>query len=218
MHKVIPEEGLDLNEKPFTDEEKERVEELYLQYVNLARYIAKKISEQYGKSYNEIKNIAETRLAYELCERRDCYDEEQSKRSTWLYSCIYWTLKTYCGKSVKDLYVLENINDEEFEKDPIRLVPDIRETFTDLASDLTRDAQTVINIVIDTPAEIVEDLKPGSKGRAKAGVRWYLEQHRHWNKDRINRVWSEVENWVSEIKSENHNFSGSPLTDLSIIK
>ena len=216
MGNVIPEEGLDLNEQPFTEEEKAKVEELYLQYVNLARYLAKKISTQYGKSYNDVKNVAETRLAYELCERRDWYDEEQSKRSTWLYSCIYWTLKSYCGNN--DLCVLENVDNEEFEKDPVQMLPDVRGSLKTLASDLTQDAQLVIDTIIDTPSEIVEDLKPGTKGRAKAGLRWYLENRCNWSKDKIADVWCEVEEWVSEIKTENHNFSGSPVVELSIIK
>lgn len=182
--------------QPKTENEKLELFETY-------SYIAEKLSRHFAKKYH--RQITETRdhAQFALClmiydESRWTYDGSKGTLDTWLGTNVYWHLQEiYCrGKhpacpelrepfGYNELHDTDLINqwDEGVLPAPESIAIDTP-WITDLLERTTSEGRAVIEIILNAPAELLDDILPqqGRTAKQKQNNVWqYLIDVLDWH-------------------------------------
>ena len=115
------------------------------------------------------------------------YDPEKADLSTWVYKSIWGRMKTYCTdpKSKRDIPT-------DF-SDPIFEAEAEENWLLNFAQDLRDDARTLVQIVIDSPGELAEKIRPRAPGASAKALRYFASSVLGWTPGRINCAWKEIQ-------------------------
>jgi hypothetical protein len=76
---------------------------------------------------------------------------------------------------------------------PINVKAKERNWIHKLISLVGEDAHTILDTVLYTPCELVDEMTLATRGRARMALRAYLRDRMGWDKPRLERAWAEVQ-------------------------
>ncbi len=118
-------------------------EKTYLQYEKMLHKIAWSYHRTTGLEVDDLKSEANVAFL-QACET---YDAKKAKVSTWIWKCVVQHLNAYIKpKGVQFCYFDENIPDP-------RNIAEEREDFQAVIESMSKEAQQIVQIVLEAPAE-----------------------------------------------------------------
>jgi len=155
---------------------------------SLIRNVVWNFIRSHGGDFNEY----EAEANHIFIKAYDNYDPKKAKFTTYLVNRIRGGLLDYIkrtNKYAKHGHGIISIEQTEFD------CSDGKKQFyiLDLLDEVTDDAKTILNLILDIPIEIEEDcLNRGTNGRAmKESIRRYM-QKLGWTKNRIKETFKEI--------------------------
>ncbi len=160
---------------------------LYHKHIGAVRRVSQTFATNKGLQTNEV--FAEAMSLYNelIADWEHKYDPTRSRPSTRIYFHLFTKLK--------DLYSRNGAREIPFSKvaahelHQVRARPD-RLAFLRL---LSREARILVDTIINAPGEIIEDMTPKTKRRARNAVRAYMTERLSWPARKLDRAWAEVE-------------------------
>lgn len=174
-------------------------ENLYFQFLPMARKVAGKLSRAHSRDYEEIADIAEYVLALEVF-GDERIDKSKSGWSTYLYYRIYWFLKEVITRGRYPR------TDEITDVDPRQCVEDLQERDTtptrsswidDLRQELSEEGAALLRIICEAPEELKAGISPRAPARSKSMVHDYLIDVLDWDDFKFQQAWDEIESAIA---------------------
>lgn len=172
--------------KTLPPEEKER---LFKKYRGLICRLAYRFSVIYGRPYDELVDQAEFDLISYICEHwANKFNPKISTEGTWAYQMIYYGLMNQCTRKQK-VDVPFSVYDEDRSID----IVDTEGWAKKLMAELGEEARFLVKTILHAPAEILDDMSPTTRYRARKAVKKHLRTTERWSQAKLNRIWAEVE-------------------------
>lgn len=165
-----------------------RVNILFNEHENLARSVAKKVSELTGRPYSELEDEALDILAKVLMEKWQGFDPSKSCESSWIYRSVYFLLLNRCRK-MRKRFRREGESIEGMTEEPTHRGPSRLET---LFSELGQEGKALLYIISRAPGDLIFMLSPDAPTRSRNAINNYFELV-HFGKLRVEKAWSQVE-------------------------
>lgn len=185
-----------------------RMEKEFKRYQNIARKLASKFSHEYRKPYHQMVEVAEYALALELFGRMLFDKNHGAKKSSWLYTVIFFHLKQVCTRGVHpcpkypgsmQVRIREWVPEIPFsslkKEDLESIDPEQKPSMVSkLFSDLGEEARLMVRTVLEAPNELKELITTGRGVRAaREAVRTYMIDELDWTTDEVDKIWSEIQ-------------------------
>ncbi len=170
---------------------------------HLVKTIATKFAHRYRLPYYEMEEEAFSALTSKITTSWGTYNPRSGTEKIWAYSSIYWGLKTYIRKKMKrnEKFILfTDIKDWIEPTAPQITNPNekwIDKVFK-IFFEVSEEARTLVDIIINTPKEIFEETYSGKMFIARTAIKRYLENVLLWNRKKITKTWKEVQNCLQE--------------------
>ncbi len=180
----------------------------FSKYRNIARRIASNFSKQYPKhDYKKLCEWAEYALQMELWGRKQYRAKFGTKRSTWLYTVIYFHMRQVLSTGVHPCpyykgFLRVSIR-EQAQEVPLSWLtkhdkPTIEPIYKtsrieDLLSDLSSDGQELILTVLKAPAELGRAVSIKTAKPARESIVAYMIDQLDWSRERVAKAWIEVQ-------------------------
>lgn len=157
---------------------------MYLRHQGLCYTLAKKMSSNHKAHFEELLEEAKSRLAEMVCGvlPTDHYDPTKAAESTWVYQNLFWYLQTLVKNKTKRRTHELNTS-----------LPAPQSGFLTLLESLTEESIQIVQLIIAAPSEVLMELVPRNKVRAKRSVIAHLKSL-GWTRSEINRAFQEIEN------------------------
>lgn len=193
------------------DVEDMKKEAEFLLYRDLARSLAGKFSRQYHKAYVDLVEVAEYALCLELFGRRGFDKKAGTKKSTWLYTVIYFHLTQVCTRGLHpcpryegsmQVHIREWVPETPFSclstDDQSSIDPEEKSNMvTELLSELSAEARALVQIVLQAPGDLANVITSRDSQRAlrmtREAIRVHLIDEFDWTTEMVDRAWAEVE-------------------------
>ncbi len=181
---------------------------VFEKYRNIARRIASNFHKQYPKySYKKLCEWGEYALAMELWGRKQYRAKFGAKRSTWLYTVIYFHIKQVLSTGVHPCpyykgFLRVTVRERAKEVPLSTLKRDDKPTvepvfklsrIESILAELSEDAQSLMLTVLKAPAELNKIVSIKNAKPAREYVAAYMIDELDWTRDRVSRAWSEVQ-------------------------
>lgn len=176
--------------------------EIFNQYQEMVYSMASKFSLKFNVNYHDMIDEGMSILGA-LVTKWDAegnsskHDPAKSSRTSWVYRALYWDLTTVCTRTNQKARLFSTLRTEE--QKPVDMEGPVS-WMEKLMRDLGEDAKILVRTIFMAPAEIVADIAPGTKGKARKAVREYLLKHGTevdgeqvpWSPERLDAAWEEV--------------------------
>ncbi len=171
---------------------------LYLKYKGMIHPLAERFDPFHTQIYWDLVQAAESYLLEQVTrwgttnEDAGRYDKKRgAKESTWVYRLLYWTMLDHSRKACRVRSREESLTREEL------LIPQKPNWLTALLMDLGDEAKVLVQLVINGPAELVENFHPRRAGIARTALREYLRRKLGWSDTQVELAWAEVQDCLS---------------------
>lgn len=167
-------------------------EALYHKYLPLARHLANRFARRYGRRAEELAEEAEDKLTMLVATWDDHYLPKLSSPCSYIYSRVYYHLLTCCVRPGRAPTPMSHVETTTGRAVDAQAHPGRAQRLRSLLGELTDDARLVVEVVLNTPSALAEDLKLSSVRRAQEALRDYLVDYHNWDERRLQKAWSEV--------------------------
>lgn len=165
---------------------KDQVAEKFEKYRRMACSIAIGIAAKHNLSPDELVDEALSILGLALTDHWVCYAD--AGESTWVYKNVYWPLLTYATRTRHKSIPFSSFetDDETFDA-PSKPTP-----IQNLIRHLGDEAKVMVDVIVNAPIEIAEDVTSISRRRARKAIVNYLASTEGWHGFQIRAAWDEV--------------------------
>lgn len=166
--------------------------ELVTQYTPLAYRHAAKFAATYKIPFNDVADEAISGLGLIAMAWNESGDPSCSPdgRTTWVYQKLYWHLLTFCTrKQPRERCFTSVTKDEDVQID----APAKTGWFEGLLHTLGDDARDIVEIIVNAPAELAEEIRPRKPAKTAKAIQNYVERYFDWEPTRVMNAWAEVE-------------------------
>lgn len=157
-------------------------------YEKLGWKMAKRFSERYGVDIEELMSAIYLEL---LVRQQTCRDEHDANK--WAFQTIYYACLDHCHKESKFHQRFSPITQETDGEEVMDTRPQPRDWKADLLRELSEEGRCLVQVVIEAPEEIADELTVSTRGRARRAVQRYLIDELDWNAKQVQQVWAEVQ-------------------------
>lgn len=145
-------------------------EEVFPQVEKMIYSCAWKFSKQYPITFEEAKSEAYFAFV------KSCYDykpESGSKFSTWCYYWVWCKLKDLITARSKDPLVCVEI-DDDLCGEAVDLSEEFKQELAEIKLDLSDTANDILSLLLETPAELLEGVRPPTPRQLMIRAKRYL--------------------------------------------
>jgi len=155
----------------------------------LAVKLASQFAAHYEMPHSELVIEANAILTDELFVRQKYDSTKGASITSWLYKILYWKLLDYCSRNRDPAIPFSAFDTEEIQCQPAAKPNRVQR----LLQELSEEGQFLVHIVINAPAEIVDDISPQTKAKGRRAVQKYMLETCHWDQAKLDRAWQEVQ-------------------------
>lgn len=157
--------------------------ELVERYQDMVYDLAHKMAAQHpNERFDEL--VAEG--YWGLMEFVPKYDPRRASINTWVYKCIWGSMKTFCINPKTHRHIPTDMTDPVFEveaKEP---------WLPSLLRELNEDAKLLVIAALEAPGELAYIIRDRAPSSSRYALCNYMKNTLGWNDNQLNTAWMEV--------------------------
>lgn len=167
-------------------------EEVIKKYQKMVYKIAHSLSRQHGEDFDEL--VSEGYFA--IIKAYPQYNPKKAKLSTWLYTCIWNAMKTYCINPKVHRHVPVDFEDPEsgFSELPCK-----ESWLSRVFREIGEEARAMIEIALEAPEELADEIRTSAPVSSGKALRAYMIDVMDWTPKKVEKIWREIQTCLSEL-------------------
>lgn len=156
-------------------------------YQNLICRLAWDFSRAYSKPFEEMREEATYALLLQLDRWKEFYNPEKASEMTRVFQTIRFHLLNICTRSKPIPIPFSCLEKEEQIERPSE-----KSWLSKLLQEVSEEGRILIHTIVYAPDEILEEMAPKTRARARKAVREWLIDVKNWKEEVLQRTWNEV--------------------------